>query len=128
MDTKSQRPGLAAGILPFPRARRRFRMKMGAARDQQLLLDTVLNNMSQGVLMFDSEARLVFCNQRYIEMYGLSSDVAMPGCPLRDLLVHRAAVGGFVGSPEDYIVDLLEDIAAGKTSSSTVKTADGRVF
>src|SRR6266849_4870631 len=92
MDTKSQRSGLAAGILPFPRARRRFRMKMGAARDQQLLLDMVLNNMSQGVLMFDSESRLVFCNQRYIEMYGLSPESAKPGCTLRDLLDHRIAV------------------------------------
>jgi len=50
--------------------------------DQQLLLDTVLNNMSQGVLMFDPETRMVFCNQRYIEMYGLSADVVQPGCTL----------------------------------------------
>jgi hypothetical protein len=61
-------------------------------------------------------------------MYGLSSEVVTPGCALRDLLAHRAAVGAFVGSPEDYIADLLEDIAAGKTSNSIVKSADGRVF
>jgi PAS domain-containing protein len=54
--------------------------------DQQLLLDTVLNNMSQGVLMFDPDTRMVFCNQRYIEMYGLSDAVVQPGCTLRDLL------------------------------------------
>jgi PAS domain-containing protein len=63
--------------------------------NKALLLDTVLNNMSQGVLMFDSETRLVFCNQRYIEMYKLSPDVAKPGCSLRDLLNYRIAVGTF---------------------------------
>jgi PAS domain-containing protein len=64
-------------------------MKRSAGKDQQLLLDTVLNNMSQGVLLFDSESRLVFCNQRYIEMYGLSPDLVQPGCKLSSLLDHR---------------------------------------
>jgi diguanylate cyclase (GGDEF)-like protein len=128
MDPRSQQPASAASVLAFPGARPRPAVNMRAGADQQLLLDTVLNNMSQGVLMFDSEARLVFCNKRYIEMYGLSTEVAVPGCTLRDLLEHRAAVGAFAGSPEDYIVELLEDVAAGKTSSGIVKSVDGRVF
>jgi diguanylate cyclase (GGDEF)-like protein len=128
MDPRSQKPASAASVLAFPGARPRPAVNVRAGADQQLLLDTVVNNMSQGVLMFDAEARLVFCNQRYVEMYGLSSEVAKPGCALRDLLQHRAAVGTFAGSAEDYIADLLEDIAAGKTSSVMVKSADGRVF
>ena len=43
-------------------------------------LDTAVNNMTQGLLLFDSSQRLVVCNQRYIEMYGLSADVVKPGC------------------------------------------------
>jgi diguanylate cyclase (GGDEF)-like protein len=128
MDPRSQQPASAASVLAFPGARPRPAVNMRAGADQQLLLDTVLNNMSQGVLMFDSEARLVFCNKRYIEMYGLSTEVAVPGCTLRNLLEHRAAVGAFAGNPEDYIVELLEDVAAGKTSSGIVKSVDGRVF
>jgi diguanylate cyclase (GGDEF)-like protein len=128
MDAKTKQPASAASVLAFPAARPRPGVNMRAGTDQQLVLDTVVNNMSQGVLMFDSQARLVFCNQRYIEMYGLSSEVVTPGCALRDLLHHRAAVGAFVGSPEDYIVELLEDVAAGKTSNGIVKSADGRVF
>jgi diguanylate cyclase (GGDEF)-like protein len=128
MDPRSQQPASAASVLAFPGVRPRPAVNMRAGADQQLLLDTVLNNMSQGVLMFDSEARLVFCNKRYIEMYGLSTEVAVPGCTLRNLLEHRAAVGAFAGNPEDYIVELLEDVAAGKTSSGIVKSVDGRVF
>jgi diguanylate cyclase (GGDEF)-like protein len=128
MDPRSKKPASAASVLAFPGARPRPAVNVRAGADQQLLLDTVVNNMSQGVLMFDAEARLVFCNQRYVEMYGLSSEVAAPGCALRDLLLHRAAVGAFAGSAEDYIADLLEDIAAGKTSVVMVKAADGRVF
>jgi diguanylate cyclase (GGDEF)-like protein len=128
MDNNSNRDATAASILTFPPHAAGSRSKPRAATDQQLLLDTVLNNMSQGVLMFDADARLVFCNQRYIEMYGLSSAVVMPGCGLRDLLDHRKAVGAFCGDPEDYIVELLEDIALGKTSNDISEAADGRVF
>src|SRR6476646_2798198 len=42
-------------------------------------IDAALNNIPQGLLMFDSDARLVVINERYIEMYGLSRDVVKPG-------------------------------------------------
>ena len=40
--------------------------------------EAAISNMSQGLLMFDSDARLVLCNNRYIEMYGLSHDIIKP--------------------------------------------------
>ena len=92
------------------------------------MLQTVLDNMSQGVLMFDSEMRLIFCNKRYIEMYGLSSDVARPGCCLRDLLIHRIKIGTFSDDPDEYIVKLTEGLIKGKTFCHAVKLADGRAF
>src|SRR5262249_60087822 len=49
-------------------------------REQHLRLSTAIRNMSQGLLMFDAECRLLMCNERYIEMYGLPRDVVKPGC------------------------------------------------
>jgi PAS domain-containing protein len=40
--------------------------------DDNVRLDTAVNNMSQGLLMFDAEGRLVVCNKRYVEMYRLA--------------------------------------------------------
>src|SRR5262249_32763490 len=48
-------------------------------RDQEQLFGTALHNMSQGLCMFDADANLVVCNDRYIEMYGLSRDIVEPG-------------------------------------------------
>jgi diguanylate cyclase (GGDEF)-like protein len=124
---KSQRSARVA-TLSVVRSAQRSREKANAGADQQLLLDTVLNNMSQGVLMFDPETRMVFCNQRYIEMYDLSSKVVQPGCTLRDLLDHRTAVGTFVGDRDAYIVKVLDDVANGRTAHDIVKSGDGRVF
>jgi len=39
-------------------------------RAQNLQLDAALNNMVQGLAMFDAESRLVLCNRRYAEIYG----------------------------------------------------------
>ncbi|MBV9627204.1 MAG: PAS-domain containing protein, partial [Xanthobacteraceae bacterium] len=43
-------------------------------REQQL--EFAINNVSQGVCMYDADAKLILCNQRYIDMYALSPDVA----------------------------------------------------
>jgi diguanylate cyclase (GGDEF)-like protein len=107
-----------ADILTFPHMTR---------KDEQLL-QTVLNNMSQGVLMFDSETRLIFCNQRYIELYGLSPEIVKPGCRLRDLLNHRIELGNFSADPDEYVARLKDGIAEGKTFNTIVNLPDGRAF
>ncbi len=68
-------------------------------REQRLHLDTALNNMRQGLLMFDTRGRLILCNKRFLQMYGLESDAVKPGCTLSDLLRLRKAAGTFSGEP-----------------------------
>ena len=91
------------------------------------LLQAVLNNLLQGVLMFDADAKLAFCNPRYTEMYGLSPDVAQPGCSLKELLGHQAAAGAFAEDPDDYIALLRGKMSAGETFADTLYLADGRI-
>ena len=67
-------------------------------RRQNTHLLTALNNMSEGLCMFDASARLILCNERYIEMYGLSADIAKPGCSLRELLDERKRANTFTDS------------------------------
>ena len=60
---------------------------------QKQQLDTALNNMTQGLVLYDASARIILCNRRYIDMYGLSTDVVKPGCHFYDLIRHRQADG-----------------------------------
>jgi methyl-accepting chemotaxis protein len=87
-----------------------------------------LNNMSQGLCMFDRNERLVVCNSRYMEMYKLPPDVAKPGTTLTGLLEHRVANGSFTRSIEDYRRELLASMAQGGTTSTEVKSADGHLI
>ncbi len=78
-------------------------------RQQKIQLDTALNNMSQGLNMFDAEGRLVVCNERYLQMYGLSADDVKPGATMQDLVRARIANGTFFAiDPEHYIAELKE--------------------
>jgi diguanylate cyclase (GGDEF)-like protein len=95
---------------------------------QNFRFDATINNMSQGLLMFDPQARLVICNKRYLEMYDLSSDHAYPGAPLSDMLRQRAAMGTFAGDPDQYVAFLLDSLAKGKNVTRVMELPDGRTI
>jgi diguanylate cyclase (GGDEF)-like protein len=107
-----------ADILPFPRK---------SQIDEQLL-HTILNNLSQGVLLFDCETRLIFCNERYLEMYGLPPELVRPGRLLRDLIDLRIRSGTFSEVPDEYTARLKEHLCTGRTFSHIVRLPDGRRF
>ncbi|HYA05197.1 MAG TPA: PAS-domain containing protein, partial [Xanthobacteraceae bacterium] len=95
---------------------------------QARLLRAALNNMTQGLCMFDRAARLVLCNERYIEMYHLQPEHARAGTPLRELLQHRLATGTFAGDVDSYVAECLKQVAEGRTEIKTAKLKDGRVI
>ncbi len=97
-------------------------------RSQDLLFDAALNNMVQGLVMFDSSARVVVCNQRFMQMYKLSPEVVKPGCTLHKLLEHRKEVGSFAGDPGQRCRTILDTIARGETAAMVQETSDGRTI
>src|SRR6476646_4659053 len=93
-------------------------------RLDNLRMRVAINNMSQGLCMFDGNERLVVCNQRYMEMYSLSADIVKPGCSLQSLLEYRIRDGSV---SRDAIADrreVLGTIVAGNTTSNDVKSND----
>jgi methyl-accepting chemotaxis protein len=89
---------------------------------------SALDNMTQGLCMFDSAARLVLCNERYVEMYHLRPEHARRGTPLRVLLAERAAAGTFSGDPDAYVAECLKQVAEGRTETKTIEIKDGRII
>ncbi|MBX9588453.1 MAG: PAS-domain containing protein [Hyphomonadaceae bacterium] len=90
-------------------------------------LDAALNNMTQGLVMFDSEQRLVICNERYAEMYRLTHEQVKPGATLRQLLEYRIASGCHnAGSTEHYVSDIVGEFDRG--TSDIHELADGRII
>ena len=104
---------------------RRSRQRL---RGQKLQLDTALNNMSQGLLMCDSEDRVVLCNRRYMEIYGVPADMVERGCTRRELIAHHFTSGLLTGDPEQYMTAVLEKTALKAPYSREVETADGHTI
>ena len=61
--------------------------------EQYRRFDAALNNMSQGLCMLDASLRVIVCNRRYIEMYGLSPDIVKPGISMREIMEHSCDLG-----------------------------------
>jgi diguanylate cyclase (GGDEF)-like protein len=120
---------LAIAILLFVVVRKlllQHRQSQNRLTLEKLRLDTAVGNMTQGLLLFDASQRLIICNRRYIEMYGLSADVVKPGCSFRDIVAHRKETGSFNGDTEKYVNLVLRDI--NKRNAMTIETPDGRAI
>ncbi|HEX5509211.1 MAG TPA: PAS-domain containing protein [Pseudolabrys sp.] len=85
---------------------------------------SALDNMSQGLCMFDGAERLVVCNTPYLRMYDLSPEIVKPGCTLMQLLEYRIAKGTFTRDPAAYRQQLLAKMASGQVTNTEVKSAD----
>jgi diguanylate cyclase (GGDEF)-like protein len=96
-----------------------------AANDR---LDAAMNNVPQGVCMFGADMRMIVCNARYHEMYGLAPGEIAPGSALRHMLVRRRAHGNFSADPDVYIADLGAQLERGLPFGGVTHLADGRVI
>jgi diguanylate cyclase (GGDEF)-like protein len=85
--------------------------------------DAALNNMSQGLCMFDAEQKVVVSNARYAELYNLGSDQIKPGTSLAQILEFRREKGTNFArvAPEAYLEQNV------KETSEIQELADGRV-
>ncbi|MBY0561660.1 EAL domain-containing protein [Hyphomicrobium sp.] len=71
--------------------------KLAAAQEtlavQYARVDAAINNLPQGLCMFDAEQNLIVCNRRYAELYELKPEHTVTGTPLRTILQARHANG-----------------------------------
>src|SRR6476659_4615063 len=98
-------------------------------RRQSIQLDSTLNNLSQGVCMFDEHRRLILCNDRYAEMFLLPHELTVPGTTLHQIFDHQVVHGLHPGSgPDEYIRGMMALITASEPASIVTEFADGRAI
>jgi diguanylate cyclase (GGDEF)-like protein len=118
---------LVVAIILFLIVRRLSSQHLASQRQLTLekqRLDTAVDNMTQGLTLFDQSRRLVICNQRYIEMYRLPPNSVTPGCSFEDLILLRKQAGTIPGDAEEHCKRILDNVARGE--SSVIQAVDGR--
>jgi diguanylate cyclase (GGDEF)-like protein len=94
-----------------------------------LQLDAALNNMVQGLCMFDAEQRLVLCNDRFLEMFSLSRQHVIPGITLFQLTQCIESASGFsAGAAERMYQAYSARQFINGSDSYQVEFLDGRTF
>src|SRR4029079_3168472 len=88
-------------------------------RRQKVLLDTALENMSQGLCMFDAGGHIMLANERYVGMMGLAT-APHKGRSLVSILEAQKATGEWVGDPSRFVADLISDMQAGQTGTRVI--------
>jgi PAS domain-containing protein len=97
-------------------------------RAQSERFEAAVNHMSQGLVTFDAQARLVMCNQRYLDMYKLPPEQVKPGATLADILRLRADAGLFEGDPESHAARLRQEFEASPNTRHNIDLPDGRTI
>ena len=107
---------------------RELRAREAELEAQNMRFDAALSNMSQGLVMFDADARLVICNQRFLAMYRLDSAGIAPGDTLHHIVAQRIANGTFGGDSECFIANIRASVKAGQQSTHFFELDDGRTI
>ena len=91
-------------------------------------LDAALDNMSQGLCLFDSKNRLEVVNRRFFEIFGLSRDKIQPGISFRKILELSVARQNHAGKTVDQLLDELSDFMRRSANGTNFyELSDGRV-
>jgi diguanylate cyclase (GGDEF)-like protein/PAS domain S-box-containing protein len=90
--------------------------------------DAALKNMAHGLCMFDRNQRLIICNRRYAELYGLTPEQTMPGTTLCAILEARVAAGRAPADAQRYIESRLEEVSRSEPCYVVDQLDNGRVY
>jgi diguanylate cyclase (GGDEF)-like protein/PAS domain S-box-containing protein len=90
-----------------------------ALNRQKVLLDAALENMSQGLCMFDADGRILLFNEQYTRMMG-RSDIELEGRLLRDVLHELKESGRWDGDADELVGHLIVEAREGRSSTNIV--------
>ena len=97
-------------------------------RRAESLLRGSIDAVGEAFVLFDPEDRLAFCNEKYRQMYALSSDLIVPGARFEDIIRGGAQRGQYQeaqGRLEDWVQERMAAHQKGDTLM-VQKLDDGR--
>ncbi len=97
-------------------------------RGQKAVVETILENLDQGVSLMDEDLKMVAFNRRYLELFGITEDTVRPGDPLRKFCEIYADLGHYgEGDRETQIRDRLAQARESKQETVRRELGNGRI-
>jgi diguanylate cyclase (GGDEF)-like protein len=95
---------------------------------QNLRLDAAVNNISQGLCMYDPKGRLVICNEPYRRIYNLPEHLLQPGTHLDDILRHLFDEGMLAGTDREAYTHWRREVIRKAEHAKNIHELDGRII
>jgi diguanylate cyclase (GGDEF)-like protein/PAS domain S-box-containing protein len=120
--------GDLVGLITHNRDLTERRRLMKALAESEKIAQAALSNMADGLIMFDADLKVVFCNERYRSMFPLTADLRVPGAHARDILDGAIRRGEFIAIPPEEANDFIEAAIGKLRRAGTVefRLHDGR--
>jgi diguanylate cyclase (GGDEF)-like protein len=105
----------------------RLKTQEWSLRESNLLLDAALENMSQGLCLYDAQDRLEVFNRRFLEIFRLPRDKIKAGIAYRDVLELSVAANNHPGrTVPDLMAEHRETLDHNAMSPHLYEFGDGR--
>jgi diguanylate cyclase (GGDEF)-like protein len=99
-----------------------------ALRHTNLLFDTALNSMLQGMLVWSPEHRVQLVNDRFFAMYGLPPGCIGPGATVREMVDAVVRLGLYLDKdPEMICADIIGRLTARRSTQIEMEVRTGRL-
>ncbi|MCA6124933.1 EAL domain-containing protein [Bradyrhizobium sp. WSM 1704] len=97
--------------------------------ETNLRLDAALTHMSQGLCLYNSEARLQVVNRRFCEIFDISPELVLPGMTLQDVLALSIAAGNHGNrTVADLLAERDRSISLREGGNYLQHLSDGRII
>ena len=99
----------------------------GELKQQADISSAALNNMAQGLSIYDEQDRLVIFNRRYADLYKMPQNLLAPGTAFRDVLAFHIANGSLHrDNLKQYLADARRP--GHVPGDSQIELCDGRII
>ncbi len=122
--------GSVVGLITHNRDISSAKTLQARLEETQSYLDQALDNMNDGLVMLDAAGVIVFCNDRYRELFPMTAHLRVSGTPFAEILRCSVACGEEVVEEGDTIEAHISRKVAGlrESGETLIEIADGRTF
>ena len=100
--------------------------KTQAARFERHMLQSMLENVPQGISVVDSDQRLVAWNTAYVDLFDYPADKVGVGVPVAELIEHNIRTGWIDGDPVEEARRRVGHMRSGSPYTYERRNPDGR--
>jgi PAS domain S-box-containing protein len=104
--------GIGRDITAQIEAEQELQQAKDRAEQAEALLQDAIDSIAEGFVIFDTEDRLVTCNEAYFQLFSAVADGLVPGVPFADIVrlaIARGVWPGAIGREAEWLEDSLRD-------------------